>query len=158
STTPPAGASCRWEVIARPPGAGAEGTFAAPMSCSTSFSSVIVGTYTVRLTVTDAMGRMANCTTTITLTGHGLRVALTWDTTGDVDLHLLHAAAPAWWNSPYDCFFANTRPNWDAGGAQSPSLDVDNTTSFGPENIRIDTPALGSVYRVGVHAYSRVDG
>ncbi len=152
-----AGATCRWEVVTRPAGAGTEGTFAAPMACSTTFSSVIVGTYTVRVTVTDAMGRTATCNVTITLTGRGLRIELEWNTTGDVDLHLLHSTAPAWWNNPLDCYYANMRPMWDGGGAQSPNLDVDNVTANGPENIRIDGPVAGATYRVGVHAYARVD-
>ena len=72
------GAACRWEVLSRPEGAGAEGTFANPSACDTTFSSVIVGVYTVRVTVTDANGRMATCMTTVTLTGRGMRVELTW--------------------------------------------------------------------------------
>jgi hypothetical protein len=151
------GASCRWEVTGRPLGAGTEGAFANPDACETTFSSVIVGTYTVRVTATDATGRMASCMTTVTLTGRGLRVEMAWSTTGDVDLHLLHPTGTQWFSSPLDCYYANTRPTWDGGGAQAPGLDVDNVTSFGPENIRIDAPVLGHTYRVGVHAFSRVD-
>ncbi len=157
AATGSSGATCRWDVVTRPATAGSEGAFANPMACSTTFSSAIVGTYTVRVTVTDAMGRTATCNVMITLTGHGLRIELSWNTTGDVDLHLLHPSATAWWNNPNDCYYANTRPSWDSGAATSPNLDVDNVVSFGPENIRIDGPVIGSTYRVGVHAYSRVD-
>ncbi len=155
--TTSAGASCRWSVVTRPAGAGAEGTFGDPMRCDTTFSSVIVGTYTVRLEATDAMGRTVVCMTTITLTGQGLRVELSWTTTGDLDLHMLHPMAPAWFSSPLDCYYANTMPTWDGAVGTSPRLDVDNVTAMGPENIRIDAPAAGATYRVGVHAYSRVD-
>ncbi len=119
--------------------------------------SVIVGAYTVRVTVTDAMGRTASCMTTVTLGGRGLRVELTWSTSGDVDLHMLHRSAAAWFASPLDCYYANTRPTWDGAADASPRLDVDNVTANGPENIRVDVPRGGSTYRVGVHAFSRVD-
>jgi hypothetical protein len=151
------GAACRWEVVGRPDGAGAEGAFANPSACETTFSSVIVGVYTVRVTVTDAMGRSATCMTTVTLLGRGLRVELTWSTPGDVDLHVLHPSATAWFTSPLDCYYANTRPTWDGAMPASPRLDVDNVTANGPENIRVDEPAAGYVYRVGVHAFGRVD-
>ncbi|MEZ4392759.1 MAG: MopE-related protein [Polyangiales bacterium] len=151
------GAACRWEVVSRPAGAGSEGAFANPSACDTTFSSVIVGVYTVRVTVTDANGRTATCMTMVTLTGRGMRVELTWSTTGDVDLHVLHSAATAWFSSPLDCYYANTRPTWDGAADLSPRLDVDNVSANGPENVRIDAPAGGSVYRVGVHAFSRVD-
>ncbi len=155
--TTSAGASCRWTVVTRPAGAGAEGTFGDPMRCDTTFTSVIVGTYTVRLDATDAMGRTVSCMTTVTLTGQGLRVELSWTTTGDVDLHLLHPSATAWFSSPLDCYYANTSPTWDGAVPSSPRLDVDNVTALGPENIRIDAPTSGATYRVGVHAFSRVD-
>ncbi len=151
------GASCRWTVVSRPEGAGTEGSFGDPMRCDTTFSSVIVGTYTVRLEATDAMGRTVSCTTTVTLTGQGLRVELSWTTTGDVDLHVLHPSAPSWFSRPYDCYYANTAPAWDSGAPTSPRLDVDNTRAYGPENVRIDAPPAGFTYRVGVHAFSRVD-
>ncbi len=158
SATASAGGACRWEVLSRPAGAGTEGRFTTPDACTTTFSSVIVGTYSVRVTVTDAMGRSVTCITAITLTGRGLRVELTWSTPGDVDLHLLNAAAMGWFSSPGDCHYANRRPLWDATPTSSPELDVDNTSANGPENIRIDSPIAGSVYRIGVHAFSRVDG
>lgn len=150
------GAACRWEVVSRPMGAGTEGAFANPSACDTTFSSVIVGTYTLRVTLTDAMGRAASCMTTVTLTGRGMRVELTWSTTGDVDLHVLNSMATAWFASPNDCYYANTRPTWGAPET-SPRLDVDNTAANGPENVRVDVPAGGTVFRVGVHAFSRVD-
>jgi hypothetical protein len=102
------------------------------MRCDTTFSSVIVGSYTVRLDATDAMGRTVSCVTTITLTGQGLRVELSWTTTGDVDLHLLHPTATAWFMSPLDCYYANTTPTWDGAVPASPRLDVDNVVAMGP--------------------------
>lgn len=144
AATASAGGACLWEVVSRPTGAGVEGTFASPSACATTFSSVIVGTYTVRVTVTDAMGRHVTCMTTVTLTGRGLRVELTWSTTGDVDLHMLHPSAPAWFNSPNDCYYANRTPAWDGSTPTSPQLDVDNVTARPGEHPHRRRPSRGS--------------
>ncbi len=120
--------------------------------------SVIVGAYTVRVTVTDAMGRTASCMTTVTLVGRGLRVELTWSTAGDVDLHMLHRSAAAWFASPLDCYYANTRPTWDGPADASPRLDVDNVTANGPENIRMNAPPFASSYTIAVHHYANAAG
>jgi hypothetical protein len=145
--------SYRWEVIASPPGSSY--TLGSPTTASTTFTSVIVGTYTLRITVTDAMGRTASCTTTVTMQPHGLRVELAWDTANDIDLHVHNAAATSWFMSPNDCYYANRSPAWDAAGtADDPRLDVDDIDGYGPENIRVDAPVLSQRYSVGVHYYS----
>jgi hypothetical protein len=83
---------------------------------------------------------------------------LFWDIAGDVDLHLIHPSAATWFSSPYDCYYSNTRPSWDAAGtADDPRLDIDDIPGDGPENINIDVPVVGQTYRVGVHHY-RSDG
>ena len=64
----------------------------------------------------------------------------------------------------YDCFFLNSTPDWGQTGNESdnPSLDIDDFTGGGPENISLSEPennttALGGAYQVGVHYYSSVD-
>ncbi|MBI5513582.1 MAG: hypothetical protein HY909_07420 [Deltaproteobacteria bacterium] len=153
----------RWEVAMAPPGGG--GVLGAPGSTGTTFTSVLVGAYTLRFTATDGSGRSASCTTQVTFLGHGLRVELTWDTGSrtmdpvartDLDLHLHNRSARRWFEDPEDCYFNNRNPRWDARGSalDDPSLDVDNVYGFGPENIRVDEPVPGSqVYSVGVHAF-----
>lgn len=108
--------------------------------------------------------------------GDGLLVELTWHTPGDVnetdsdgtdlDLHLLHPNATSWANgmsevdNTYDCYYANTRPDWGAAGpANNPSLDIDDTNGAGPEVISIADPEVIGTggYRVGVHYYSSGD-
>jgi hypothetical protein len=157
------GVSYRWEVISAP--AGAAYTLGSPTAASTTFFSVIVGTFTLRFTVTDAAGRTATCTTTITNQGHGLRVELQWDvgvvpptTAGrvDLDLHLHNRTATGWFDSADDCFFSNRTPRWDvrSSTADDPSLDIDNVYGFGPENIRVDSPVPATqTYSVGVNYY-----
>jgi uncharacterized protein YfaP (DUF2135 family) len=100
-----------------------------------------------------------------------IHLQLVWDTPGDadqtdlegsdVDLHFLHPAAAGWFGSggQYDCYFANTSPDWGIVGRpdDNPSLDIDDTNGAGPENINLDQPentqALGGPYRVGIHYY-----
>ena len=149
--------SRRWEVISGP--AGMIYTFGCTICASTSFRADIAGVYMLRYTVTDSGGRTASCTVEVRVTGLGLRIELVWDLAGDVDLHLLHQSAPSWFSSPYDCYYANTAPDWDAVGVSSdnPRLDVDDIPGDGPENINVDVPVVGRTYRVGVHHY-RLDG
>ncbi|MFO0607546.1 MAG: MopE-related protein [Polyangiales bacterium] len=142
-----------WDVVSPP---GALVTFGSAAALSTTFTSVIVGTYAVRFTATDAMGRAASCMTTVTMQGHGLRVEMTWDTDGnDLDLHVHNAAAAAWFDATNDCYFRNRRPAWDAAGtADDPALDTDDTNGRGPENIRVDAPPTSQEYSVGVHYWA----
>ncbi|MCB9528327.1 MAG: hypothetical protein H6703_00285 [Myxococcales bacterium] len=98
-----------------------------------------------------------------------IHVQLVWDTPGDpdqtdadgtdVDLWFLHPSA-RFWNDPFlRCFYGNTNPDWGMLGAvdDNPSLDIDDTTGAGPENVNLNNPEntqmLGGAYRVGVHYY-----
>jgi hypothetical protein len=148
-------ASWSWTLVSAPP--GASGIFSAPTAPSTQFTPNLVGVYTIRLVVRDDSGLTAECTTTVTARGDGIRVELTWNTDrSDVDLHLLRrAGGTGWFNIPNDCYYANPRPSWDAPGtADDPRLDIDDTNGYGPENINLDAPVIGATYRVGVHYYN----
>ncbi len=155
------GVNCQWTVLSRP--ATANGAFGSPNSCtSTTYFADVVGTHTLRFTVTDARGRMTSCDTTVTVLPRGdFWVELTWDRNNDMDLHLLHPNAgpnnvPASWaRAPWDCYFSNLTPSWDNGGtADDPSLDRDDITGRGPENMRINTPSTAHPYTIGVRMYS----
>jgi hypothetical protein len=144
-------------VVAAPPG-GAY-TLGSPTTPSTTFTSVIVGAFGLRFTVTDAMGRTATCTTTVTMQGHGLRVELIWaggDSANRVDMDLqVHNRLAASWsvtsNNVNVCYWNNRNPEWDAAGpTDNPALDVDNLVGLGPENVRVDAPPTTQVYSVGV--------
>jgi hypothetical protein len=144
-----------------------------PTGTSETFTPYIVGKYTVHVTVTDSVGRMASCDTHVTALGHGLRVQLTWDGLGDVDLHLHNAVTTAPWfgSGPAnaDCFYADKTPQWDStttstANSGNPQLDFDNTVGFGPgalntpENTRIERPITGMPYTIGIHNYSDAMG
>ncbi|MEW5740416.1 MAG: MopE-related protein [Myxococcota bacterium] len=163
SAASPAGRplTCQWSVVSRP--ATSSGVFSAPTSCgSSSYYADVVGTHVLRFTVTDSMGLSSSCDVTITVQPMGdLWVELTWNQPNDMDLHLLHPSggnrrqANNWSVSPWDCYFVNTNPSWDnPGTADDPSLDRDDISGTGPENIRINTPSIAHTYAIGVHMYS----
>jgi hypothetical protein len=159
------GLSCQWTVVSRP--ATSSGTFSAPTSCASStYFADVVGVHTLKFTATDSMGLTTTCTVTITVNALGaLWVEATWNRNDDVDLHLQHPMAGNSHNAngwsfnagSYDCFYADLTPSWDAPGtADDPSLDRDDTTGKGPENIRIDVPSTAHDYTIGVHWFSQV--
>lgn len=143
----------------------------------------LAGTYTAELRVRDNLGlNSESCgnaavVTIIARPREAIHIQLTWDTPGDqnledgtgadLDLHLLHPYAQTWGQrglvDEYDCFFLNGTPDWGQTGNESdnPTLDIDNFTGGGPENISLSEPenttALGGTYQVGVHYYSSVD-
>lgn len=84
--------------------------------------------------------------------GRDLRLTLSWDMPGkDLELHLLRA--PRALNSTTDdctwftCMGA-TGLEWGAAGdaTDNPRKDIDNTGSFGPENIFLDRAPAGTYY------------
>ena len=80
----------------------------------------------------------------------------------DLDLHLAHPTATAWFDRDLDCHYRNPTPSWGNGLTQSATLDVDDTDGAGPEKISLqepeDTTDLGAPYRVAVHYYSAEAG
>jgi hypothetical protein len=128
----------------------------------------LVGRYEIEARVTDGLGITETCTTAVTALGQGLRVELTWDGSGDVDLHLHNGNPTPWFNrSPSgwdDCFYANCSessnpagPIWDQAYApyegRNPALDLDNIIAFGPENIRVSTILPGDEFTVALHYF-----
>jgi hypothetical protein len=114
-----------------------------------------VGTYVVELVVENAIGvRSTPATCEILATPEeDILVELTWDTTNaDLDLHLAQAGN-ALFQRPGDANWCNPRPDWGTvGGANDPSLDLDDRAGKGPENINIEVAADG-MYDVRVHYF-----
>ncbi|MGV3625839.1 MAG: choice-of-anchor D domain-containing protein [Archangium sp.] len=151
--------TCAWSVASRP--TTANGTFSAPNNCSmTRYFADVVGTHVVSFNVSDGTGATAQCQTPITVLPSGdLWIEATWTPTNDTDLYLLHpnagppTSAGAWRNGgTWACGYANKTPTWGTAAA-SPSLDRDDTVARGPENIRINTPATGIAYNIGIHMF-----
>jgi Putative metal-binding motif len=153
--------TCAWSVVSRP--GTSSGTFTNPTSCSgASYQADVVGAHVLRFTVTDSLGLTSTCDVTITVNPLGdLWVELTWNRANDMDLHLLHPSAGnshtagAWSAAPYDCAWDDRNPSWDAPGtADDPSLDRDDISGTGPENIRINVPSVSHSYTIGAHMFS----
>jgi hypothetical protein len=138
-----------WAVTDGPLGGASSAEWSpAPSGTSVTFNPIIVGVYTITVTGQDANGVQHNCTFTVTANSHGLRVELSWDGTGDVDLHLHNGNNSPWFNAD-DCYYGNCT----SGLPWGPALDVDNVVANGPENIRINAPTVGTGYIIGIHNY-----
>ena len=145
--------SYSWRIVTGPTGgAGTSVWFPTPPTSATeSFTPTIVGDYVIEVTGVDVAGRTITCRFTVSALPHGLRVELTWDGSGDVDLHMHNNTSTPWF-STNDCYYSNTATTWGA------NLDFDNTSASGPENVRMDTPAVAADYTIGVHNYSAARG
>jgi hypothetical protein len=142
-----------WTIVSAPTGGASTAMWspAPPTSATEQFTPYIVGDYVIRVSGTDATGRAVSCMFTVTARPHGLRIQLTWDGPGDVDLHLHNGTTRTAWFTTDDVFYAN-RSAWGA------SLDFDNTSASGPENISMNAPVTGMSYTIGVHNYANAAG
>ncbi len=136
-----------------------------PNTATVDFLPYIVGTYVVQATVFDDQGGSATCQTTVTAEGRGLRVTMTWDGNGDVDLHLHRPLTTTPWfgnANGDDAYYSNRTPVWDPMSPPSfganPELDFDNTAGLGPENTTVEVPILNVDYTIGVHNFSGANG
>jgi hypothetical protein len=158
--------SWQWQLISQPTGSAAPPPNPAT-SPTVSFTPDIVGEYRMRLTVIDDDGMSGTCEFSVFALGEGLRVEIFWNPpetspdNSDVDLHLLHPSAAAWFDGQHDCYYGNCNTSsgyalhWDVPSYQGddPRLDIDDTNGHGPENINIDDPVVGHNYKVGVHYF-----
>ena len=106
-----------------------------------------------------ASATLTNCSTA------SFRAQLTWDTgptLSDIDLHLVRPSGTMF--STNDCYYSNCKLivapaglEWGATGpAGNPSLDVDNTEGYGPENITIASGAEAGDYLLIIDNYDGV--
>lgn len=123
-----------------------------PSLPSATLTPYIVGTYQISVGAEDPDGGVHSCSFNVTALPHGLRVQLSWDGTGDVDLHLHNNNASPWFNGADDCFYSSRISTWGA------ELDFDNIPGPGPENITVDNPVIGTTYVIGVHNYANAAG
>ena len=133
-----------------------------PRTRSVEFLPFIVGVYTIELDVQTTGGQTVSCQTQVTAEGQGLRVTLTWDGEGDIDLHVHDGEPGGVWFSARDCHYSNQTPIWvagqPAGTGPNPELDFDNVRADGPENTSIDQPVINRTYHIGVHQFARAAG
>ncbi|MBU1899175.1 choice-of-anchor D domain-containing protein, partial [Myxococcota bacterium] len=118
----------------------------------------LAGHYTLELSVVDNLGQpscppLAVARVEINaIPSKDLHIQLVWSTPDDpdetdgsgtdVDLHLKHPNAADLWGEAaggWDCYFANTGPDWGVAGdvVDNPTLDIDDRNGAGPENINL---------------------
>ena len=165
--------SWHWTVEG-PVGSGTRGP-EDPDAMDTSFFVDVSGDYRITLTVV-VDGEEFSCTWILHAIGRGLRVELSWDTYGSVDLDLhLHRGIRElpWCDRVEDCYYLNCddgeSPPWGysdsregcpegEGTCRNPRLDLDNIRETNPENINLDNPNDGDTFRVMVHMFSEAFG
>lgn len=149
-----------WRVLRAPPGQ----TYRLapnPSSREITFTPLAVGSYDLEVRAMTTEGTTLTCATRVDAGSTGLQVTLTWDGSGDLDLHLRRGDAAAWYSED-DCHFDNLTPTWingqQVGQGANPTLDRDDTSGDGPENIRIRAPEIGVPYFVAVSHFERASG
>lgn len=163
-------ASYKWTVLERPEDSTAQ---LAPHEASPepTFYLDLAGRYVFELQVVDDRG-LPSCrpglVVVVAIPDEDIHIQLVWDTPADpdqtdegfaagsdLDLHMLHPLGE-WFDQPYDCYFANSNPDWGrpANGSDDPSLDRDDTDGAGPENINLNNPENNKIYRIGVHYFN----
>ena len=156
-----------WSLIANPQDSGSLLT-GAESDRQTSLFLDLSGDYVVELHVWDSRGNKSCEPARLDLRAtpdEDFHIQLVWSTPNDeqqfdedgsdVDLHLLHPNGQ-WNEAPYDCFWQMIEPDWGEFGDKSddPSLDIDDTNGWGPENINLNNPEIDTTYSVGVHYFA----
>lgn len=156
-----------WTLVQRPPDSGAAFSQGVEGARNGIFLD-LTGEYQVEMHVWNARG-MRSCEPAVldieAIPDEDVHIQLVWDTPNDnnqfdsfgsdVDLHLLRQGG-VWNSDPWDCFWQNLEPDWGKpfDGTDNPSLDIDDTDGWGPENINLNNPEEDLRYHVGVHYFS----
>lgn len=165
-----------WRVIEKPDGASEDIDFDPWKDAPDSDRSkrrirlLVAGDYKIGLNVEDNDGFQSCEEAVLELSAQPdekVHVELTWenpkdpdqtdDNGDDVDVHLVKMGPGQWFEEPYDVYFKNPNRGEDSGGSEgiwnpeSPSLDIDDRNSLGPENIQMDDPQDCQWYAIGVH-------
>lgn len=135
---------------------GSQGFLDGDTSSSTALWADVAGDYEVQLTVTNTLGIVsapARCEIAA-IPQDAIHVELTWNTpNADMDLHLALNDA-LFFETPGDCSYCNPNPDWGGSGTEDdPSLDLDDESGYGPENINIPEPTAGT-YFARVHYFN----
>ncbi|MBC8150960.1 MAG: hypothetical protein H8E97_06705 [Bacteroidetes bacterium] len=150
-------AAYNWELIELPEGSAAILPYTSGMTIG-GFYADLAGDYVAQLTVTNELGDTDICQTTLeAIPAQSLWIEMFWQYAGDdMDLHLLAPGGTLETNS--DCYYANcswSGLDWGIASVteDNPSLDIDDISGTGPENINIYSPQIDGVYTVYVHDY-----
>lgn len=162
--------SYEWTVLTRPDGSMSE-IQPSPFEPEPEFEVDIVGNFEIELTVYDETG-LRNCEPAIVeilaAPTEDIHVQLTWSspevdatyggpnsTMGigtDLDVHYLSPDINDNWGTSDTIYYLYPDQDWGSHGVVS--LDIDDLYGENPENINHTDPALGGLYRLGVHYFN----
>lgn len=152
----PSGLTLSYDWLLTPP-PGSTSTLSSASSPTPTVTLDLAGDYAATLTVYNTAGQSDSCTQTVSaIPNENFRIEMFWAQSDDMDLHLLAPGGIP--RTDTDCYYANctwTYPDWGQIGFadDNPSLDLDDISGLGPENINIVAPANG-LYTVFVHDYT----
>ncbi|MGB6872898.1 MAG: FecR domain-containing protein [Dehalococcoidia bacterium] len=136
---------------------GAFHTIAVDNGSFSSDENVSSGVNAITVTATNGVVIASDMVTiTVDIPTYGIRVELTWDTSGtDLDAHLIRPSGQ-YWAIPDDCYWLNKNPDWGLREVteDNPSLDQDDLDGYGPENITLEQPYEQGIYQYKVHYWS----
>ncbi len=170
------GAVTAWEWSVVAPQGSTTGLLPSKYVRNPTFEANIIGTYTFRLKVFDALGTVscseAEYVVNVT-SDDAIHVELLWNTPGDpdqsdtggaagfsagsdVDLHFLHPRANGqYFDWTYDCNWESPTQEWGFfGPSDNPRLDRDDTDGAGPENLNVAVPEQNVRFQVGSHYWN----
>lgn len=151
-----------WTLVDRPVGSSALMPGGATPDRG-GFETDLAGDYVGQLIVTNESGiKSPPCEVTLSAEPvEALWVEMFWESPGDdMDLHLLAPGGVL--QTETDCYYSNCTPgswsgglDWGVAGAEydNPTLDLDDISLTGPENINIESPEDDS-YTVVVHDHT----
>jgi hypothetical protein len=145
-----------WTLVSLPSGSTATMPFGE--STRTPFVPDMAGNYVGELVVINEDGIESEpCGVTLEAEpGEALWVEMFWESPGDdMDLHLLAPGGTL--RTATDCYYGNcaySSLDWGVSGSSldDPSLDLDDISGSGPENINIEEPEE-ETYTIVVHDY-----
>lgn len=141
-----------WTVVS-PDGSSA--TLTADADTAT-LQTDLAGTYTASLQVTNSDGLQSapDLLMIEAIPNEDLHIELYWSTAqADLDLHLSNSSG-SFFQIPGDISYCNKTADWGSSSstADNPTLTLDDDDGYGPESIKLPTPALDT-YTVRVHYF-----
>lgn len=151
--------SYAWTII---PPAGSAGLSVTPdlESETLTFTPDVAGAYFVNLAVRSETSGLDGCfsdgatLTAASSVSVSYRFELSWDTSDDVDIHLLRSGTTGSFagaeGGPNDCHWANESPDWGVAGASDDDPEFLGDVQMGPGTETITLPSLeeGRSYRL----------
>ena len=154
SSSDPEGDPLRFSWTLTPPAQSAA-AFDDPTAALVSFVPDVAGSYRIELRVTDSLDLQSTLAAVVLVDArprHALRATITWQSGGDVDLHLVAPASDLFAGG--DCYFENPIPDFGVVGdvTDNPELLADAQQAPGSEEIVLTAPAAGR-YRLYAHYF-----